>query len=65
MVAPEWQYRVIQEAGELLVKIDKLKHFIGNQSRDQVDPKSRSLLIQQLVAMVEYHEILLKRIGSF
>lgn len=62
---PEFQKRVIEEKKELDEKIMKLESFIKGDLFKKLNVLDSSLLELQYLAMVQYSQILSKRIGIF
>lgn len=64
MLAPHEQ-RVVDERNELLLKSKKLESFFDNDIFKKMENIDKELLEQQYFIMVEYLEILHKRIKRF
>ena len=62
---PDFQKRVIEEKKELDEKIMKLESFIKGDLFKKLNVLDSSLLELQYLAMVQYSQILSKRIGIF
>ena len=60
-----WQERVIQEKGELGIKIDKLEIFMRSSAFAKLDDYAQKLLIRQNDAMYSYFSILKVRVEGF
>ena len=61
---PEWAERVLQEENELRQKAEKLLKFINSDGFNKInDLVHQALLLNQHVAMSEYHAILQDRIN--
>jgi hypothetical protein len=60
-----YQERVVEEKGELDVKIGKLFEFVESERFDEVEAQERLRLVRQLSVMREYSGILGVRIESF
>jgi hypothetical protein len=61
----EYQKRVVEEGSELLNKIEKLVEFIGSSIFNKMEEEDQLLLVQQSTLMVQYHEVLMKRVHRF
>ena len=61
----EYQKRVVEEGSELLNKIEKLVEFIGSSIFNKLEEEDQLLLVQQSALMVQYHEVLMKRVHRF
>lgn len=62
---PEFQQRVIQEKEELDSKISKLESFIKGDTFKTLNVTDSTLLELQYLSMIQYSQILTKRIGLF
>lgn len=60
-----YQENVIAEKDELNIKIQKLDAFICSKKFEEVSPKEHWLLVEQLIHMREYYNVLIKRIELF
>jgi hypothetical protein len=59
------QQRVVQERIELMDKITKLHLFFKTSSFKDLDEENQNLLNEQSQIMMNYADILLKRINKF
>lgn len=59
------QQRVIEERDALEEKITKLREFFGSKIYRELDRDDRALLSLQYNVMLEYADILERRIGRF
>ena len=63
---PPHQQRVVDEAKELMIKIEALTNFIINNSIfHSLSENEQSRLRRQLIVMIDYHDILEERIINF
>lgn len=63
-VRPEWQERVLAEAGEVRERVERLERFLGEPPPD-LDRTQHSLLEGQLRHMRAYLSVLEQRIETF
>ncbi len=60
------QQRVVDEAKELMTKIEALTAFtLNNPTFETLAPTEQSRLRRQLIVMIDYHDILEERIINF
>ncbi len=65
-VYPPHQQRVVEEAKELMIKIEALANFtINNNIFRSLSENEQSRLRRQLIVMIDYHNILEERIINF
>lgn len=63
---PKWQKRVIAEKEELSKKVTSLGKFVlESEEFDKLTDSEKSILMDQLIVMEEYEDILNKRVRSF
>lgn len=60
----KWQQRVIDEAEELSLRIEKLEDLLYSNN-EQIPKEEKVLLVRQLSLMGLYHETLMDRILKF
>jgi hypothetical protein len=61
----DYKTRVIEEEKELTLKIDSLYSFVESERFKELDVSEQGLLIEQRGFMIEYQEVLQKRISKF
>lgn len=63
---PEWQKRVIAEKEELSKKVTSLGKFVlESEEFDKLTYSEKSILMDQLIVMEEYEDILNRRLQNF
>ena len=60
-----YQERVVEEAGQLLDKIEKLQKFIPTETFNLLPKDEKERLHAQVATMIDYHNILCERIKFF
>lgn len=59
------QQRVVEERTELIEKITKLHAFLKTEIFDNLQEEDQNLLEEQVQLMMNYSDVLLKRINRF
>lgn len=63
---PEWQIRVIAEKEELSKKVTSLGKFVlESEEFDKLTDSEKIILMDQLIVMEEYEDILNRRLQNF